>query len=694
MLTFTSSTSTNHLNLIEQATHYIDTIHNSAVALLKQQTKPDQVRINALHILRKTTLANFKKHQHSPSYNAHLFEDKDSKNNQLFVKNFERIKQQLVHYTQVLSRIAQQPLSALYAQNQRSLSSNRAPIEVNFVLPSTVGTQASDTKLTLSYAPCLQWTKQQAELSVNPLSGSNFTSSHARQPYALGNSNLVTVKISRQASDGQNELLYEGFSGPASRVPHTSFKDSDMQQQMLLRAITVINQQEIIETLARETNSLEVTEQYTQIVSPTDKKDSSFEKEQFLYTKFATELFDHRQIEDIYYQSRFGCWGVNQKRELTQHSKINQTVQHKNQACIAKLFSDVFNRFPIHELPLLTEITAHQYKLTQLEKALVPLKSDIHQKLIAYYQSHHSSLTQSAQPYPIAIHNDYDSLAKLIDELEGYQKTINDNYQALFELQCTFMTTHQTEISQLLNRKIDSQHYNALLLLQSIFELQQDNKWLEPENNFRIQSCIASLAQTLGLQSTKGCKSNNNRGQRLMEKILGFQLSATLFNDGKFDLAYFDGKYQQQLLPYENAHLLMQSEHFRANLGVGGGKCKIAASDHFSDNGLYSKIAKLSKIYKMSPSYQPLLSNNFSNQASLTAITASIALLICLPLTTLSGLALTMPSLAIVAISYGLSIITLQLMEHLPKWLDERQINMETEAYLKSSSYNQTTMSS
>jgi inhibitor of growth protein SidF len=688
MPTFTSSTATHQLNLIEQASHYINTVHNSAVALLQQQPSPDQTRINALHLLRQTTLANLTKHQHSPSYSAHLFENKDSKNNQSFARNFEQVKQQLIHYTQVLSRIAQHSLSALYDQNQRNLSSNRAPIDVNFVLPSATEAQASDTKLTLSYAPCLQWTKQQAELSVKPLSGGNFTSSHARKPFALGNSNLVTVKISRQTPEGQNELLYQGFSGPAARVPYTSFKGTDAQQQMLLRAITVINQQEIIETLARETNSLQITEQYTQIVSPTDKKDSSFEKEQFLYTKFATELFDHRQIEDIYYQSRFGCWGVNQKRELARHSAINHTVQQKNQACIAKLFCDVFNRFPIYEPPFpieIIEIAAHQHEITQLEKRLAPFKSDIHQKLIAYYQNHHLTLTQSAAPYPLAIHNDYEQLTKLIHELEDYQKTINDHYQALFALQCTFMTTYQTEISQQLSSETDSERYNALLLLQSIFELQQNNKWLEPENNFRIQSCIASLAQTLGLQSTKGCKSNNNRGQRLMEKILGFQLSATLFNAGKFDLAYFDGKYQQQLLPYENAHLLLQSEHFRANLGVGGGKCKIVASDHFSDNGLYGKIAKLSKIYKMYPSYQPMLSNNFSNQAKLTAVTASIALLICLPLTTLSGLALAMPSLAIMAASYGLSVITLQLMEHLPKCLDERQITRETKAYLKSS---------
>lgn len=247
-------------------------------------------------------------------------------------------------------------------------------------------------------------------------------------------------------------------------------------------------------------------------------------------------------------------------------------------------------------------------------------------------------------------------------------------YLQLYQLINHHLTTNKASLLKQLQTTDNKKLANCVMLLINAFDLQTNQNWAKPENNFKIQTLVSCLGHELGHVSTKGCKSNNNRGQRLMQKILGFWLSAQHYHDGCYDMSYFDGNHQQQLIPFDAAHLTIQAQHHQANLGVGGGKYKLQHADNFSDNGLWARVAKWAKIYKMMPSTEPQFLNQHQANINLLYGAGATLFISIMPII----IAHTLPT---IALSAALIIIsaTLLLLGLTPPTIGQRRSLIDPE---------------
>lgn len=175
---------------------------------------------------------------------------------------------------------------------------------------------------------------------------------------------------------------------------------------------------------------------------------------------------------------------------------------------------------------------------------------------------------------------------------------------------------------------VDEQHltdtFNKTAYLIDAQSLYYNKTWADDEQNFKLQTLLGSLATTLGHANTKGCKSNNDRGQRLAQKIAGNLLFTEQSATGLYDGQYFapsaspistktsttdeaspllateealQHTKEDSLRDEVNTELLtIQTLHHTANTGVGGGKFAIRNKHGFADNGLLGKVANLAKL--------------------------------------------------------------------------------------------------
>lgn len=166
--------------------------------------------------------------------------------------------------------------------------------------------------------------------------------------------------------------------------------------------------------------------------------------------------------------------------------------------------------------------------------------------------------------------------------------------------------------------------FNKAAYMVDAQDLYYNKTWADDKQNFKLQTLLGSLATALGHANTKGCKSNNDRGQRLAQKIAGNLLFTEQSATGLYDGQYFAPSASpistktsttdeaSPLLETEEAlqHtkedtlrnevntelLTIQTLHHTANTGVGGGKFAIRNKHGFADNGLLGKVANLAKL--------------------------------------------------------------------------------------------------
>jgi hypothetical protein len=136
-------------------------------------------------------------------------------------------------------------------------------------------------------------------------------------------------------------------------------------------------------------------------------------------------------------------------------------------------------------------------------------------------------------------------------------------------------------------------------------DLYYSGNWKKDEYNFEMQTLLASLATELDMASTKGCKSNNDRGQRLAQQVA----TNAILVDGKLYEGQFRANQGNVKGPAANVQrqlLTIQTMHHRANASVGGGKFGVKLGKIFSDNGLWGKIASMAKQseYEAKPAWQ------------------------------------------------------------------------------------------
>lgn len=610
------------LDLLEQTSLYIKTLYLSAESLLRNQHPYPWIQLHALSFLKRSTLSNLNSQLDNTSIKAELFADQTHPQNIIFCNYHQKITSFLKNYSLLVAQLSQQSLKVLYQQNQKLCSRFRARHQITFQLENS---RKKPQHFSIDYIPCLTFSSQQAQFMPTISSRKHYTSSHHENHFQLGNRNMLRVRLCAH-SNKNNTTIYQGFSGPASRVPYECFETATPEQKMLIRAITVLNQTEIIEILAKHplAKNKKIIEQYTQVISPLLEADDDFEKEQFDYSRFAIELMEHRyhpvKLKESsppvykYFEGRFGCWGVNKYRNIEANNVLQLSLEQANHTCLAKLFVDVYRKNSLLKnilKPYWLPCNILLSKIKKLELELLPQKVLIQNKLIDYYRKYQKPLSQVPPIITIKVQADLKQLEQLIENYQIKKKSIDTHYQNLYQQQQKLLLQNASTLTSALNNTNNLTQYNSAYLLLHAFELQKNDLWLEPQNNYKLPTIICSLATILKHHSTKGCKSNNNRGQRLMQKILGFHLTAELYNDGKFDVGYLDKKYQAQLLAFDAAHLKMQALHYQANLGVGGGKCKIVDTDNFSDNGLWAKIAKWSKFHKMQPPAPSLIHHRF-----------------------------------------------------------------------------------
>ena len=119
--------------------------------------------------------------------------------------------------------------------------------------------------------------------------------------------------------------------------------------------------------------------------------------------------------------------------------------------------------------------------------------------------------------------------------------------------------------------------------------------WVKAENNFNLQTLLGSLTTELGHGNTKGCKSNNDRGQRLVQKIAGNAFLTSQSETGLFTGDYFKLS-TDKAKDIDKQSLVSQTMHHTASTSAGGGKFEMRDKANFTDNSLLGKVAKNVKL--------------------------------------------------------------------------------------------------
>lgn len=678
---------TGHPNIIEEASNYIEAIRLSAHALIAKDNKGNEEQrkevINQLAIHSKNTIAT---EIPEIEVKADLFSSKKSTTNSPFLKNYEAIQKHLKLFTQVVAEKSGHRVNALDKEGHLLRSVNRATQVHRFVVQ---GTKEGEEQF-IMYIPCGRYTKRQQELMGKDKSvdRDHDTTSHNRCDLVLGNSSMVRMIVGTRHADGSASIHQDSFSGPGARMPYADFKDADENKKLALKAITLINQEEIIQAIAQrkidcmtdeafklgipevfwvdkvvsranlialylEHNPLSLTECYSQVVSAGQKIAAENQKEQFEYVLQMMDAFDGDKAwvsiqtgidsevdAQVGYKARMSSWGVNWFRHdgalnpLTDYSVtqnqnrrfINQmtddTLKDLNQVALALTDSqeDLAYFIQIIQGPDVCNLTQ---QINLEEQKLVAAKATYRDTFFAFYSLYRMD---GKEDYTI---EELNTLKGTIQADEAYfnsSKTkIYDYHVQIDEQRRALFTNNKEYIKQALNElrkkispliqneqvdalvKLQWQHfYNLSAYLIQAQELYYEDTWHEANNNFKLQTVTALLAVELGLANTKGCKSNNDRGQRLAQKMIGNALWTALSEDGLHTGEFLDYRRTQgdEVHPIEALDrelTCIQALHHTANTGVSGGKFAIQDKQNFADNGLLGRIASFAKVKNMTP---------------------------------------------------------------------------------------------
>lgn len=667
-------------NAIQEALNYINNLVCAAKSLIDKDSQPQKgtrkATIDQLAVGCKASLA---KHVQPNQAAADLFTSKGSAKNKSFLKQFAEVQKHLRLFSEAVALAGMHPLKELEHEGHLFRSHHRVALVHCFKAPHTA---AFDEQF-IMYIPCGRYTERQQRLMGKGASveRDHDTTSHNRGGLVLGNSSLVRMLAGTRKADGAVLIHHDSFSGPGARMPYSDFKKADKYKKLAIKAITLINQEEIIQTLVQRQfdrgiagfiegqlsaeeeylranaisahfreHPLTVTECYCQIVSAGQRISADYQREQFDYVRQAMDAFNGADVRvslqtgantevtlHVRYQARMSSWGVNWFRQVGPLNPLanNRVTKDQNTRFINQMTDDTvaFLLGSGHELPahcplgplmvLLRgpDVSLLQGEIASHEASLAEPKALYRQALFAYFEEYHKGhrswskpeldrLLQAVHLHEQAIvaveakiylcHRQMEVLRKgYYGAQKGAIHTALDSLKlAISPIIIAADTDPQTRV--LLQRV-----YNSCAYLIAAQALYYSNLWSKKEHNFKLQTMMASLASELDYASTKGCKSNNDRGQRFAQKVLGNALWTALSPDGLYTGEFLNhrrthGKAPSDVERLDRELTTIQALHHTANTGVSGGKFMIQDKANFADNGLWGNIASLAKIKSMS----------------------------------------------------------------------------------------------
>ncbi|CDZ75815.1 hypothetical protein BN59_00074 [Legionella massiliensis] len=677
-------------NAIHEANNYIDNLAAAAKALIdKDNPKDKELRKKAIDNLAENFKKTIQDNIDPRKATGNLFKSKKQTVNKDFLDELDTAQEILSDYTQALGKLTGHKLKELDEAGHQLRSQNRATLIHRFQAPNA----KEGEEQFIMYIPCGRYTKRQQTLMGKGESPNrdHDTTSHNRANLVLGNSSMARMVAGTRHADGTVTILHDSFTGPGARMPYSDFKSADSYKKLAIKAVTLINQEEIIQTLAqrqidRMSNDelrekipvehlparlpedekearktlielylaspdyqLSVTECYTQVVTAGQKVAAENQHEQFQYVREVMDAFDGTKVkvtiqtgEDseaeakVNYQARMGSWGVNWFRGKHNPLADNSITQEQNARFINQMTRDVlenlkqvkgelqdFDRIDaLYRLLNNSKTREDEKAIAQLENGhLIPLRSLYRKALFEYFNEYSKGeenwnrdeldrLKGQVELYEgqikiqerriYRIHKRIDDRRKsdFLDNRDEILRVLGDLKQQIEPA----LTSEET--SPELKAKL--QHfYNTCAYLTHAQELYYKDTWYKDKNNFNLQALMASLAEELDYANTKGCKSNNDRGQRLAQKIVGNALWTKMSDSGLYTRQFLDRKrtHREEVSPIEALDrklTTIQALHHTANTGVSGGKFEIDKA-YFADNGLYGKVANLAKVKDMQP---------------------------------------------------------------------------------------------
>lgn len=567
---------------------------------------------------------------------------------------------------------------------------------------------SSDTKFVI-YIPAGRLTDRQMKLraqqGITDDSRAHSTTSHHKKGFVHGNSSFVRMVVGTKSADGTVTITHDSFSGPGARMPYKDLKHGviydgakEKQNNMAVKAITFMNQEEIIQSVAqriydkklagkgvaeltqlfekegktppaftgdREADrkalidayfkQTDLVEAYTQVISPSQAKipfadGSDANREQFEYVRDAIRAFSGATdlklniddgseagltVEPQSYKGNHCAFGVNAFRQFNsieseQNTRFINSMIDETFASIdaSKLPDDVRVKYDALQQAMLggdtVKVEALQAQVKDVEAELVDLNKDYRTAMMDYaevYQKYQNvkndpkASSEDKKAEKKAVETSFKTVSSLESQvkkkeakIDGFHKKIEDVRKAAFTSNAEDIQAKLTELKQAVTENPTPELtslYNRMAYLVDAQDLYYSGNWKKSEYNFEMQTLLASLATELDMASTKGCKSNNDRGQRLAQQVA---TNAILVDGGLYEGQFRanQGNVKEPAANVQRQLLTIQTMHHRANASVGGGKFGVKLGKIFSDNGLWGKIASMAKQskYEAKPAWQ------------------------------------------------------------------------------------------
>ena len=645
-------------NVRDEAHNYIDNLMAAAISLVAEPI--DMLAIEKASVKYKEKIT---KEIDEKRAKGDLYSPVESTKNQEFLEEVKKSEKILKEYTQLLKELSSHSLKELSGHSLKELdhqghllrSKNRGTMIHRFKVDDK-----TQDECFIMYIPAGRYTDRQLKLmNKESPERDHSTTSHNRKDLVLGNSNMARMIAGKITKDGVVTIQHDSFTGPGARMPYSDFKGADEYKKLAIKAVTLINQEEIIQSLAqRKFDRLEglrinelynkiplkyqpqelpenseearkiliklylehnpVTECYTQVVTAGQRLQAENQREQFEYVREMMDAFDGSTVKvkiktsdgsedavEVKYKARMCSWGVNWFRHagffnpLSDNSvTIDQNARFVNQITQdvdedLKDFSTSFQDDPKKIFnKLLTKIsgpdvTTETTKIITAAAGLKDSKEKFRNKLFAYFEEYNKG-SKAHQAKRYLLKKDVEDLEKEIEITEKeifklhqqidskrkkYFKENKENTKILLaKLKLSIEDTlRNPDINE--EQKSNLRHcYNTLAYLIDSQELYYEETWHNSENNFKLQTLMACLAEELDYANTKGCKSNNDRGQKLAEQVVGNVLYTKNSDLGLYTGEFFSNRGEESVEVYKQGHMVIQALHHTANTGVSGGK--------------------------------------------------------------------------------------------------------------------------
>lgn len=175
----------------------------------------------------------------------------DIRNNDKFKEVLASNAKKVGEFLDLTASICGHSKKEIDAQGHKRRSKNRPTIVHEFQTPSQ---EVNGDKHFIIYMPAGRLTdRQMTAQGLDPQKDSraHSTTSHNKKGLVNGNSSFVRMVTGTKHSDGSVTISNDSFSGPGARMPYKDLKGADAKKRMAVKAITFMNQEEIIQSLAQ-----------------------------------------------------------------------------------------------------------------------------------------------------------------------------------------------------------------------------------------------------------------------------------------------------------------------------------------------------------------------------------------------------------------------------------------------------------